>query len=120
MTGEPQGWLHFLPALTEAIRSAQHDYEAYNKAHFVARPGEFFALELAGEAGELANKEKKRWKGSDISTDDLAEEVADVVIAALNYSNARGIDLGAAVAEKMLEIEARRHKADRDTCEDAE
>ncbi|MBI5154506.1 hypothetical protein HZA57_04640, partial [Candidatus Poribacteria bacterium] len=39
---------------------------------------------------------------------ELADEAADVLIAVVNYANARGMDLGAAVATKLHEIERRR------------
>lgn len=100
--------LDFVPELQQALTVAQRGFDAYNRAAFPERPPEFFALELAGEAGEVANKEKKRWKGRDIPLPELADEAADVLIAVVNYANARGIDLGAAVAEKLHEIERRR------------
>lgn len=98
----------FLGAMKESLRAAQRAYGEYNARVFPPRPAEFFALELAGETGELANKEKKRWTGREVPDAELAEEAADVFIALVNYCNARGIDLGAAAGEKMLEIEARR------------
>ena len=77
-----------------------------------------FALELCGEAGELANLEKKEWKGSGApsgaatpSGAEYADEAADVLIAVLNYANERGIDLAQAVREKMAEIDRRRLEA---------
>lgn len=105
--------LGFVPELEQALRTAQDGFARYNAAAFPSRPPEFFALELAGEAGELANKEKKLWKGRAIPPEDLADEAADVVIAAVNYANARGLDLAGAVARKLREIE-RRRRADAD------
>lgn len=98
----------FVDAVAEALRTAQAGFAAYNHAAFPSRPPEFFALELAGEAGEVANKEKKLWKGRAIPHAELADEAADVFIAAVNYANARGIDLAEAVAAKLREIERRR------------
>lgn len=100
--------MRFVAQAGEAIAGVQRELHAYNVAAFPPRPPEFFALELAGECGELANKEKKIWKGRELPLEDLAEEAADVLIALMNYSNARGIDLGAAMALKMREIERRR------------
>ncbi|MCB2153350.1 hypothetical protein KQI84_00560 [bacterium] len=100
--------MDFVEDLRRALATAQQGFRDYNRAAFPERPAEFFALELAGEAGEIANKEKKVWKGRDIPLEDLADEAADVVIAAVNYSNARGIDLAQAVADKLHEIERRR------------
>ncbi len=100
-----------LPRSYEGLRALQAEFERYQKRAFPARGPRFFALELAGETGELANLEKKEWRGGAIAPAAYADEAADVVIAALNYANARGIDLGAAVSEKMSEIERRRRRA---------
>jgi NTP pyrophosphatase (non-canonical NTP hydrolase) len=97
-----------LPELERALRTAQEGFRRYNEAAFPARPPEFFALELAGEAGELANNEKRIWKGRQIAREKLADEAADVFIAVVNYANARGIDLAGAVSSKLHEIERRR------------
>lgn len=100
--------LEFLDSVRSALETAQHGLDRYNEAAFPKRPPEFFALELAGEAGEVANKEKKLWKGRDLPREELADEAADVFIALVNYANARGIDLGNAVVAKVREIERRR------------
>ena len=99
---------HFFPKVAGQLASVQACFDQYQRAAFPERPGEFFALELAGETGELANLEKKRWKGKPVDDAMLADEAADVLIALMNYANARGIDLGAAVEEKLGVIEARR------------
>ena len=100
--------LDFLSDLPEALAEVQASFDAYQKSCFPERPAEFFALELCGEAGELANLEKKAWKGKTLPQEDFAEEAADVFIALINYCNAKGINLGPAVAEKTTEIERRR------------
>lgn len=82
--------------------------DEYQRSYFPARSPEFFCLELNGEAGELANLEKKRWKGREVPHERLAEEAADTLIALLNYSNSRGIDLAAAFEKKILAIERSR------------
>lgn len=82
----------------------QRAFDAYQSTCFIARPPEFFALELAGETGELANLEKKRWRGSDVDEAHVADEAADVLISLMNFCNARGIDLAAAVAQKLPRI----------------
>ncbi|MBU3742707.1 MAG: hypothetical protein FGM24_10545 [Candidatus Kapabacteria bacterium] len=86
------------------LQDIQHSFDAYQQACFVERSAEFFALELCGEAGELANLVKKRWKGSEISQDRVAEEAADVLIALMNFCNASKVDLGTAVAAKLAQI----------------
>lgn len=99
-----------LPRSYDGLRALQAEFGRYQQRAFPERESRFFALELAGETGELANLEKKEWKGVGIAPAAYADEAADVVIAALNYANARGIDLGEAVSEKMAEIERRRRR----------
>lgn len=98
----------FYTPIHAALGNIQTRFHAYQEAKFTQRPAEFFSLELCGEAGELANLEKKRWKGKTISNDALADEAADVCIALMNYANARGIDLAAAVVGKLHRIEEKR------------
>ena len=88
----------------DGLAPVQMAFNAYQQECFIARPPEFFALELCGEAGELANLEKKRWKGAPPNDDHTAEEAADVLIALMNFCNARGIDLAKAVADKLPRI----------------
>lgn len=88
----------------------QHNFDAYQNACFPVRSPEFFCLELCGEAGELANLEKKRWKGKSIADERIADEAADVFIALCNYANARGINLAEAVGLKLAAIEKKRSR----------
>ncbi len=97
-----------LPSGYAGLRALQEEFRRYQHAAFPPRPPRFFALELAGETGELANLEKKAWKGRPVRAEDFADESADVCIALLNFANSRGIDLAGAVAEKMKRIDARR------------
>ena len=97
-----------LPGSYGGLRTLQADFHRYQQAAFPYRPPRFFALELAGETGELANLEKKVWKGRHIDAADFEDESADVCIALLNYANSRGIDLALAVEEKMRRIDAKR------------
>ena len=67
----------------------------------------FRALEVAGEAGELAEKVKK-WlraergiKGSTATIADVASEMGDVLVALDLLANEMGINLGDAVREKF-------------------
>lgn len=90
------------------LEEIQKQFDIYQKQNFPERSPEFFCLELNGEAGELANLEKKRWKGKEIDLNDIADEAADVLIALMNYSNARGINLGDAVSKKLNKIEEKR------------
>lgn len=88
-----------------AVPAVQQAFDTYQEHCFIARPPEFFCLELCGEAGELANLEKKRWKGKDVDEAHVADEAADVFIALVNFCNARGIDLAQAVTKKLDRIE---------------
>lgn len=67
----------------------------------------FRGVELAGEVGEALNvikkieRERRGWRGSRASLDDLADELADVVICADLAAMAAGIDLEAAIVRKF-------------------
>lgn len=106
---------NFFVPIRDALLRVQDLFNVYQKDHFPQRSPQFFALELCGEVGELANMEKKLWKGreEEVKEDELAEEAADAFIALLNYSNARGIDLANAVYEKLLRIEQKRQELER-------
>ena len=97
-----------LPAGYRGLGTLQTEFQRYQEAAFPHRPSRFFALELAGETGELANLEKKVWKGRQVDEADFVDEAADVCIALLNFANSRGIDLAAAVEHKMRHIDSRR------------
>ena len=97
-----------LPRTYVGLRALQGEFDRYQRAAFPERPSNFFSLELCGEAGELANLEKKAWKGRVIDPADFVDEAADVVIAVLNYANSRGIDLADAVERKMAKVDMRR------------
>lgn len=92
-----------IETIFDSLLRIQSQVMSYQK-YFVSRSKEFYALELCGEVGELANIEKKAWKGRKISEEHLAEETADVFIALVNYCDARGINLAEAVKSKMLVI----------------
>ena len=46
-----------------------------------AEDSRFWGLALCGEAGELANKIKKLWRGDSIARTEILEEIADVQIS---------------------------------------
>jgi len=100
------------PPLASGLRESQRSFSDYQSQAFPLRPPSFFALELAGECGELCNLEKKIWRAPERPYDaaHLAEEAADVLITLLNYCNARGIDLESAVEAKLEHIERRRQQ----------
>ena len=62
-----------LPEAYEGLRTLQRQFDTYQQAAFPERPSHFFSLELCGEAGELANLEKKVWKGRDIPEDHFCD-----------------------------------------------
>jgi len=95
---------HLVDRIQDGLGDIQRAFDVYQNEFFIARPPEFFALELCGEAGELANLEKKRWRGQSISDDSTADEAADVLISLMNFANARGIDLTSAVVSKLSRI----------------
>lgn len=95
----------FLDLVNSNLSDIQAQFDDYQKAYFPKRTPQFFCLELNGEAGELANLEKKKWKNKIIDDELLADEAADVFIALMNYSNSRKIDLARAVAQKLRWID---------------
>ena len=100
------------PPQVEGLASTQDSFLAYQLRAFGQRSASFFALELAGECGELANLEKKIWRDPErvIDVQRLQDEAADVFIALMNYCNSRGIALEAAVQNKLTQIEQRRRR----------
>ena len=102
------------PALTppqvQGLAVTQKSFLEYQLQAFGQRSPSFFALELAGEVGELANLEKKIWRDPerDVELAKLSDEAADVFIALMNYWNARGVALETAVSNKLEKIEQRR------------
>lgn len=94
--------------IEKALKAVQQIFDEYQNLCFTKRTSEFFCLELNGEAGELANLEKKSWKGKSVAQELFFDEAADVLIALMNYSNAKGVDLGQAVKDKLLAIEKKR------------
>ncbi len=109
-----------LPSSYGGLRNLQTEFRHYQEAAFPERPPRFFALELAGETGELANLEKKVWKGRSVAAADFEDESADVCIALLNFANSRGIDLAAAVQHKMRRIDRKRLAEPESPCEPEE
>lgn len=91
-----------LKTLREKNRERQAIWCAKNKPDL-----SFRGLELGGEAGEAQNVIKKLerarhgWAGSRATVEQLAEELADVIIVADLIANDTGIDLGKAIAAKF-------------------
>jgi NTP pyrophosphatase (non-canonical NTP hydrolase) len=71
----------------------------------------FLCLSLCGEAGELANLLKKRWRGDAVDPARIREEMADVRMFLELLAKVEGVDLEAACEEKILAVETRWRKA---------
>lgn len=92
------------------LATTQADFNRYQSSAFASRSPQFFALEIAGEVGELANLEKKAWRDPTrpLDFEHLSDEAADVFISLMNYCNSREIKLEEAVKKKLVRIEDRR------------
>lgn len=106
----PKELTDLLEFINESLKDIQNGFDSYQRGFFTEKSPEFFCLELNGEAGELANFEKKHWKGKSIDKSNFSGEAADVFIALMNYANARGIDLAEAVSQKLEKIEKLRYE----------
>ena len=68
---------------------------------------EFHGVELAGEVGEVCNEIKKLVRatlgmtGGETEVDDLAEELADVIICVDLIATKAGVDLSNAIRQKF-------------------
>lgn len=72
----------------------------------------FLALALCGEAGELANMIKKRWRDGADLTEDIREEIADIRVyleLIAKCFDIEGHKLDKAVYYKLLKV-AEKHK----------
>lgn len=101
------------PPEVGGLKKTQDSFLNYQLRAFGQRSASFFALELAGECGELANLEKKIWRDPvhcGVADQSLADEAADVFIALMNYCNARNIPLEQSVVSKLARIEERRRR----------
>jgi NTP pyrophosphatase (non-canonical NTP hydrolase) len=98
------------PDVLGDLEHIQHSFSGYQKKAFPSRTSAFFALELCGEAGELANLEKKEWRNPEARPDyhQFEQEAADVFISLINYCNSKNIPLQKAVQKKLEIIETRR------------
>src|SRR5207237_744568 len=67
----------------------------------------FLALAICGEAGELANLVKKRWRGDEVDRDQIRDEIADIRIYLEHLSRHLDIDLDKACERKLEEVNER-------------
>lgn len=88
--------------LRQANNRRQQEWPGNDKADVAFR-----AIELAGEAGEVAEAVKKFLraergiKGSTATRDDIADEMGDLLVSLDLLAAELGIDLGAAVRRKF-------------------
>lgn len=65
-------------------------------------------LGLMGEAGEVAEKVKKRIRDNEtVKPEDIVRELGDVVFYATALSNFYGASLGITIAENMMKLDGR-------------
>jgi NTP pyrophosphatase (non-canonical NTP hydrolase) len=109
--------IELISIIKNSLSAIQEKFDIYQKNCFTQKPAEFFCLELNGEAGELANIEKKQWKGKKVEFSKYEDEAADVFIALMNYCNARGVNLEKAVVDKLTKIEIKRQNLNNNNLE---
>lgn len=83
---------------------AEHNHTRYSYTGTIEQDIQFFGLGLAGEAGEVANLIKKRWRDGEKHTADLKAECADVFAYDIMLAAALGMtpqDLLDEVARKQ-------------------
>ena len=91
-------------ALEEVWTQARENHAAYSDTGETEQDIRFFGLGLAGEAGEVANFIKKRWRDGDAHDADLKAECADVFAYNIMLADALGMspqDLLDEVARKQ-------------------
>lgn len=79
---------HDLESVWQQARKNHNTYSANGDSEQDIR---FFALALCGEAGELANFVKKRWRDNDRHEGDLRKECADVFAYTIMLADALGM-----------------------------
>lgn len=107
------------PTLEDVWAQARVNHERFSATGSVEEDIRFFALGLVGEAGELANFVKKRWRDGDGHDEDLRKECADVLAYTMMLADRLGMtpsDLIAMVAYKQTvfieKMEARHRTAE--------
>jgi NTP pyrophosphatase (non-canonical NTP hydrolase) len=83
---------------------AEQNHRIYSDTGDHERDIQFLTLGLAGEAGEVANFVKKRWRDGDGHDDDIRKEIADVCAYAFMLANTMGMtpgDLMQVIADKQ-------------------
>lgn len=85
-------------------QQAENNHRIYSDTGDKERDIQFLTLGLTGEAGEVANFVKKRWRDGDGHDADIRKEIADVCAYAFMLANTMGMaprDLIDTIAEKQ-------------------
>ena len=67
----------------------------------------FLALAICGEAGELANLVKKKWRGDDVDPGQIRDEIADIRIYLEHFARQLHVELDCACENKLNEVAKR-------------
>jgi NTP pyrophosphatase (non-canonical NTP hydrolase) len=76
---------------SDVWQQAKDNHETYSHMGDEESDIRFLALGLAGEAGELANFVKKRWRDGDSHESDITAEIADVCAYAFMLAQKFGL-----------------------------
>jgi NTP pyrophosphatase (non-canonical NTP hydrolase) len=100
---KPHWYAQSIAIDTEFLRRAQ----SKNKLTTSEEQERFYALAIAGEAGELANLYKKQWRGDEIKHDDVVQELADIRIYLEHLARVLHVDLDEACEVKLAIVQGR-------------
>jgi NTP pyrophosphatase (non-canonical NTP hydrolase) len=67
----------------------------------------FLALAICGEAGELANLVKKMWRGDEVDSEEIRDEIADIRIYLEHIARHLRFDLDEACERKLKAVAER-------------
>lgn len=99
---------------------AIENHETYSATGSVEDDIRFLTLGLAGEAGEVANFVKKRWRDGDGHDEDICKEIADTCAYAFMLAHTMGLtasDLIGIIAEKQAVFVAKMKRRDADNAQ---
>lgn len=102
-------------ALVSVWGQACSNHDRYSATGDIEQDIRFFTIGLSGEAGELANFVKKRWRDGDGHDQDIKYEVADVCAYAFMLADCMGMtpaDLVSTIAEKQQSFIAKMRARD--------
>lgn len=108
---QPEGWA----SLGSVWLQAEQNHRLYSDTGDHERDIQFLTLGLAGEAGEVANFVKKRWRDGDGHDEDIRKEIADVCAYAFMLANTMGMtpdDLMQVIADKQAVFVAKMQARD--------